>query len=247
MLSGEIFKTSRSSSPFRSPSRSRSPSPDLLWPTNGNSTDSDLDIPSTGRDSSVPNGPDMGARRTGGVKGVIQDRNEAVSIELAKHKQQIKDINRHMEKMALNGRTYAEEEEERVRDKERLEGPSAQADAAGRTGRRRFFERSGWFGHLREIGTDTFLEAVENELSGTWVLIHIYDPVSVFTDNSCRKVSYLSAVSPAVSRIRRHPCSSGTAVSTNKISSCPCGRYRLPRTTILHFQSKTRTQNDHNF
>ena len=57
----------------------------------------------------------MGPGRTG-VKGVIRDRAEAESLARAKRANEIKDLNRAMEKASLGGKTWAEEEKERLEE-----------------------------------------------------------------------------------------------------------------------------------
>ncbi|KAF8580270.1 thioredoxin-like protein [Ramaria rubella] len=168
VLSGALFSNSRNVSPVRSPSRS--PSPDPLFPSNDDFTDSDVSLSPTESKpnlADVPGESHMGLGRTG-VKGVIRDRNEAVSLERTKRAQGIKETNRRMEKMALTARTYAEDEETRLREKAKEEG----RDDVGK----RMFERTGRFGHLRELGEAGFLDAIEGEMDGTWIVLHIYDP-----------------------------------------------------------------------
>jgi hypothetical protein len=38
----------------------------------------------------------------------------------------------------------------------------------------------GRFGHLREVGIHGFVDAVEQEDKGVWVVVHLYDPVRVY-------------------------------------------------------------------
>lgn len=121
-----------------------------------------------------PNGTLIRGGRTG-VKGVIQDANEVARRNQEKKVQDIKELNRHMENMALTARTYAEEEEERLREKAKEEGLS-EAEFT----RKRMFEKAGRFGHLREVGVGGFIEAIDSEDPKTWVVIHIYDPASTF-------------------------------------------------------------------
>jgi hypothetical protein len=84
-----------------------------------------------------------------------------------------------MEKASLGGKTFLEEEREREKEKDvgvknegerrrwALEGTR---DVFGKTMRR--------FGHLREVGVDGFVSAVEEE-RGVWVVVHLYEPVSL--------------------------------------------------------------------
>ena len=106
------------------------------------------------------------------MKGVIQDHNEAVSLQKAKQAQDIKEANRRMEKMALTARTFAEDEEDRLRQKAREEGSSPSMKIE-----KLMFERTSRTGHLREIDEAGFLNAIDGESDATWVVLHIYDPV----------------------------------------------------------------------
>ena len=109
----------------------------------------------------------MGPGRTG-VKGVIRDRNEAESLARAKRADEIRDLNRAMEKASLGGKTWAEEEKERLAELAALErGSGATSSRAAKGGR---------YGHLREVGVRSFVQAVEEDRS-VWVVVHIYDPV----------------------------------------------------------------------
>ena len=171
MLSGRLFNPpSRSSSPVRSRSPSPGPAP---WPTKDGDFDYDSDaerkasieahIASQQQQESIG----MGPGRTG-VKGVIRDRNEAESLARAKRADEIRDLNRAMEKASLGGKTWAEEEKERLAELAALErGSGATSSRAAKGGR---------YGHLREVGVRSFVQAVEEDRS-VWVVVHIYDPV----------------------------------------------------------------------
>ncbi|CDO68181.1 hypothetical protein BN946_scf184938.g33 [Trametes cinnabarina] len=167
VLSGKLFNPpSRSSSPVRS----RSPSPSRApWIKEDEDFEYDSDaerraeveahIASQQQQDSIG----MGPGRTG-VKGVIRDRAEAESLARAKRAEEIKELNRAMEKASLGGKTWAEEEKERLAELRRLEsGPSAPKSRGGR------------FGHLREVGVRSFVQAVEED-PDVWVVVHIYDP-----------------------------------------------------------------------
>lgn len=73
----------------------------------------------------------MGPGRTG-VKGVIRDHDEAAALIRAKRASDISALNRAMERASLGGKTFLEEEAERLRElkekgeweKEALEGGS---------------------------------------------------------------------------------------------------------------------------
>ena len=120
----------------------------------------------------------MGPGRTG-VKGVIRDRDEANSTARDKRAMEIAEINKKMEKASLGGKTFLEEEREREIEKRLREGPTRidekdykeKTDAFGRV-------KEGRFGHLREVGVSGFVDAVEKEERGVWVVLHLYEPVS---------------------------------------------------------------------
>lgn len=111
---------------------------------------------------------------------MIRDRNEVASNAKAKKAKGVEALNRTMEKASLGGKTWGEEERERLAIQARLEGNTIQREG---------FSNKGRFGHLREVGVRGFVHAVEEEDRRTWVVVHIYDPVSSF-------------LSP-------HPCASG--------------------------------------
>ena len=109
----------------------------------------------------------MGPGRTG-VKGVIRDRNEATSLERARRAKAVDDVNRQMEKANLGGKTFLEEE---------AAVAAMVFEARDVFGRRRRKEEGRRFGHLREVGVDGFVSAVEEEERGVWVVVHLYEPV----------------------------------------------------------------------
>ncbi|GBE89062.1 hypothetical protein SCP_1500640 [Sparassis crispa] len=168
VLSGKLFNPpSRSSSPVRS----RSPSPSIAaWPNDDTDFDYDSDAERRKaiehRVAAAQEDQDsigLGPGRTG-VKGVIRDRAEAVSLARSKRAQEIRDLNHAMEKASLGGKTWAEEERDRLAEKTRLEGGMDET---------RMWK--GRFGHLREVGVSSFVQAVEEDRN-VWVLVHIYDP-----------------------------------------------------------------------
>ena len=120
----------------------------------------------------------MGPGRTG-VKGVIRDRDEANSSARDKRALEIAEINKKMENASLGGKAFLEEEREREIEKRLREGPARidekdykeKTDAFGRV-------KEGRFGHLREVGVSGFVDAVEKEERGVWVVLHLYEPVS---------------------------------------------------------------------
>jgi hypothetical protein len=99
----------------------------------------------------------MGPGRTG-VKGVIRDRNEAAARERSRKAEELVELAARMAQANLGGRTFLEE----------LDGPVT----PGRWQR-------GRFGHLREVGLEGFVSAVEED-QNVWVVVHIYDPVRAF-------------------------------------------------------------------
>ena len=112
----------------------------------------------------------MGPGRTG-VKGVIRDRREAEAAARARRAEEVRDLNRAMEKASLGGKTWAEEEKERRAEAARLEG-SSKSKAT----------KSGRYGHLREVGVRSYVQAVEEDRN-VWVVVHIYDPVRGFVSS----------------------------------------------------------------
>jgi hypothetical protein len=107
----------------------------------------------------------MGPGRTG-VKGVIRDRNEATSLERARRAKAVDEMNRRMEKASLGGKTFLEDsEEDGAMGGERRLRMALEATRKTRK-----------FGHLREVGVDGFVSAVEEE-RGVWVVVHLYEPV----------------------------------------------------------------------
>ena len=181
MLSGKLFNGggSGASSPRRSPS------PDAAkWPDKKDADDySDDDgsprrLPSAAQ-SNLPGvhgngGVGVGVPGRTGVKGVIRDRNEAQRSARDKRAAEIKELNKRMEKASLTGKTYLEEKAlEEDEDEELEEMRFARVRDKGRTSH----GEGGRFGHLREVGLDGFLKAVEAEERHVWVVLHLYHPV----------------------------------------------------------------------
>ncbi|KAJ7497515.1 thioredoxin-like protein [Mycena latifolia] len=179
VLSGELFRTSRSSSP------SRPPSPDAGWHDEDlNLSDDDKDYDSdTARRAAFDkhlkeqekraDSIGMGPGRTG-VKGVIRDRDEAEGLERERRARELATMTEKMGKSHLGGKTYLEEEREKGEDADELvlkerERVEERRNVFG-------FTRQGRFGHLREVGVKGFLSAVEGEAKGTWVVVHLYEP-----------------------------------------------------------------------
>ncbi|KAJ6596656.1 thioredoxin-like protein [Mycena sp. CBHHK59/15] len=180
VLSGELFRTSRSSSPARSPSPDAGWHDDELDLSSDNEKDYDSD---TARRAAFDkhlkeqerhqDHVGMGPGRTG-VKGVIRDRDEAEGMERAKRARELGAVMKKLEKSHLGGKTFLEEEREKGEDADELvlkerERMEERRNVFGHT-------RQGRFGHLREVGVNGFLSAVEGEARGVWVVVHLYEP-----------------------------------------------------------------------
>jgi len=119
----------------------------------------------------------MGPGRTG-VKGVIRDRDEAAQIQLEKKAKEMEEMRKKMEAANLGGKTYLEEEWEKALTGEKVDR-LVMKDMEKMRERGGFFgTRKGRFGHLREVGLTSFLPAVEED-KDVWVVLHIYDSVSM--------------------------------------------------------------------
>lgn len=170
VLSGALFNDKNQGD--RSPQRSRSVTPEPN--TDDELFGSDISRPESPVDASqAHNSIGMGPGRTG-VKGVIRDRAEARALENSRRAQEIAALNAQMEKSAITARTFKEDQEAKEQEEER--------GAKERYRRRRWRELkeratggSAGFGHLREIGVNGFVDAVENERPQTWVVVHIYE------------------------------------------------------------------------
>ena len=127
----------------------------------------------------------MGPGRTG-VKGVIRDKREAESLARAKRAEEVRELNRAMEKASLGGKTWAEEEKARRAELARLEG---RAEGRG--------ARGGRFGHLREVGVRSYVQAVEEDRD-VWVVVHIYDPVRALV-HCCSFMDHTPVALPSAS------------------------------------------------
>jgi hypothetical protein len=181
VLSGKLFNGTGSGTS----SPRRSPSPDSAkWPNDEYTDNYPDDNGSPNRISSTAQSNSTGAQGNGvgvgipgrtGVKGVIRDRNEAERSARDKRAAEIKELNKRMEKASLTGMTYLEEKalEQDDDDEELEELRFARVRANGRTSH----GGGGKFGHLREVGLDGFLKAVEAEERHVWVVLHLYHPV----------------------------------------------------------------------
>ncbi|KAF9512919.1 hypothetical protein BS47DRAFT_1297070 [Hydnum rufescens UP504] len=187
VLSGVLFEQSRPSRPPTPVSRTPTPNTDdeLFGSASSRAT-------SPARKSvSVPNGargPEsigMGPGRTG-VKGVIRDRDEARERNRARKEAEMREVQRMMEKSSLSatGKTFLEEEAEKQRVM-REEAGEEDIEKARPTRKGKYLELlggpvagggAGAFGHLREVGSAGYVQAVEKEARDVWVVIHIYHP-----------------------------------------------------------------------
>jgi hypothetical protein len=165
----------------------------------------------------------MGPGRTG-VKGVIRDRDEAAAINRSKRVKGIEELNKRMEKASLGGKTFLEEERERelqagggVEEEERWRRVlAAGSDVFGR-------RREGRFGHLREVGVEGFVAAVEREEKGVWVVVHLYELVRVWR-------SFFS--------LSHFICANGCWVLEKSLERCYALDDTLGRLARLHPQTK---------
>ncbi|KAG7448459.1 thioredoxin-like protein [Guyanagaster necrorhizus] len=165
VLSGELFNgTSRSSSPIRTPS----PSSDKGW-HDDEIDSSNATVPPEPQQDSIG----MGPGRTG-VKGVIRDCHEAETLERQRQAKEMAELRTRMEKSSLGGKSYLEEEREKADRGDENVDPLVRNERE----RRDFFGmvRQGKFGHLREVGVRTFVQAVEKEDKAAWVIVHLYEP-----------------------------------------------------------------------
>ena len=122
----------------------------------------------------------MGPGRTG-VKGVIRDRDEAVKMEQEKRQKGMEDLRKRMEAGNLGGKTYLQEEREKaVRGEERFDDLIFKELERDLEKRDVFGAPRARFGYLREVGMKQYVKAVEQEVGGIWVVVHLYDPVSWF-------------------------------------------------------------------
>lgn len=122
----------------------------------------------------------MGPGRTG-VKGVIRDRDEAVELVREKRTKEAEELRLKMEAANLGGKTFLEEEREKVaRGETADELVMKEISRTNERERRGLWgqKREGRFGHLREVGIKGFVTAVEKEERGVWVVVHLYDSVS---------------------------------------------------------------------
>lgn len=118
-----------------------------------------------------------------GVKGVLRDHKEAQDMERERRRQEIRDMNRQMEKMSTGVKTAMDEERERGLEKMMLEGLDPSTLMGLSSANSAMFgdfnvKVKGKYGHLREVGIKNFVDAIEKETRGIWVVVHLYEPVS---------------------------------------------------------------------
>ena len=201
VLSGKLFNgsLSGSSSPRRSPSPDAAKWPDDEYTDNHSDDDGSPNRLISSVQSNSPdvqgNGVGVGVPGRTGVKGVIRDRNEAEKSARDKRTTKIKELNKRLEKASLTGMSYLEEKAlDQDEDHEELEEIRfARVRDKGRTSH----GGSGRFGHLREVGLDGFLKAVEAEERHVWVVLHLYHPVR-FGDEC-----YLTGLNPSLQSLNR--------------------------------------------
>ncbi|TFK30242.1 thioredoxin-like protein [Coprinopsis marcescibilis] len=231
VLSGELFNgTSGSNSPPRSPS----PDADPGW--HDEELRAAMEERRSKRDPTIDYDSDderkdafaaqierenqadsigMGPGRTG-VKGVIRDHDEAEEIKRQKHAKEAEETRRKMEANSLGGKTYLEEEREKAFRglkadelvmKEIQKSQEPRKDVWGQA-------REGRFGHLREVGLRGFLNAVEKEDQGIWVVVHLYDPSLERCYLLDDKLSRLARIYPDTKFLRAKAASLGFTAPT---------------------------------
>lgn len=164
-LSGALFQPAeRSGSPTHS---------DISTSSEPNTDDelfSDLDNPSGPSESSTALLPEHEASHAAGpqtgIKGVLNDQNAHARSSRARGIKEAEEVRKRMEKVAIVGNTWQEEEEARKKEKE--------GDGVEEWRKKRMMEMKGK-GALREVGKEGYVTAVERE---GWVVVLIYEPVS---------------------------------------------------------------------
>ncbi|CAL1710581.1 unnamed protein product [Somion occarium] len=136
-----------------------------------------------------------------------------------------------MEKTSLGGKTWAEEERERLAQKAFEEGRPEMLAQPSRKGR---------FGHLREVGVQGYVQAVEGEELNTWVVVHIYDPSLDRCATLDETLSRLARLYPSVKFLRARAGALGFASSipatngrSKRLSRQPFTLTRTPSRKIL--------------
>lgn len=162
-LSGALFKDN-----YRPPERSGTPEPSDL----GSESEDDNPIQRTAGDSTTglieqDELHSKGAQT--GIKGVLNDKKAHNRSTVSKEKEERRQLKEGMEKMSIVANTWSEEEALREKEKEGDGGLDGWRKA-------RIEEMKARKG-LREVGKEGFVGAVER--SG-WVVVLIYEPVSLF-------------------------------------------------------------------
>jgi len=206
VLSGELFRgPSRSSSPARSVSSGSNCDGNEYDERRGKQANEEVETHTHLTDSIG-----MGPGRTG-VKGVIRDRNEAVARERSRKAEDLSELAVQMEHANLGGKTFLEEQNQHAT----LE------------------QQRGRFGHLREVGLNGFVSAVEDDQT-VWVVVHIYDPSLNRCDAVDDRLTRLAREYPDTKFIRCRASVIGFALSPQAKRQ----NLRAPSTTYL---SKSRT------
>ncbi|KAF8660611.1 hypothetical protein AX16_001590 [Volvariella volvacea WC 439] len=231
VISGELFNgKSGSSSPERSPSPDKGWHDDELQGQDGSDYDSDAERRRAFEKSQQApmESIGMGPGRTG-VKGVIRDRDEAASMQREKEENAVHELRKNMEKSSLGGKTFLEEEREKRnmwgRDVKldelvvkEMEKEGAKMDLLGN-------RKEGKFGHLREVGLNGFVSAVEKEERGVWVVVHLYDPSLDRCYQIDDELAQLARLYPQVKFLRARAAALGFASSKTREPPRPKTRY----------------------
>ncbi|TFK47037.1 thioredoxin-like protein [Heliocybe sulcata] len=221
VLSGKLFSGDpRSSSPERSPSPDNTDWPELNDDA-GADYDSDKErskqIDHILSKQQASNSVGVGVPGRTGVKGVIRDKQEADRYAREKQKREVDEVSRRMEGAALSARTYREEEEERMWEKQMLEGGARDFFGAGG-------KAPGRFGHLREVGVKGFLPAIEGEDRDVWVVVHLYAPSVDRCYALDDSLAHLARRHPGTKFLRCRAGALGFASSSSTSSSRPTRR-----------------------
>ncbi|KIM75830.1 hypothetical protein PILCRDRAFT_826866 [Piloderma croceum F 1598] len=227
VLSGKLFSNSRSSSPVRTPS------PDAGWHDDELNSDDEKGRPYQHQrlpDEQQHESVGMGPGRTG-VKGVIRDRNEAQINARNKRALEIAELNKRMEKASLGGKSFLEEEREREIEKRMMEGPGGKdEDKTDMFGRK----KEGRFGHLREVGLQGFVDSVEQEEKGVWVVVHLYEPSVDRCYTLDETLARLARVHPDTKFLRSRAAALGFATTPSLSVSLPSRARLETHTTRSH-------------
>jgi hypothetical protein len=134
----------------------------------------------------------LGDGRTG-VKGVIKDRNEAERLERERKLKEGEELKRKMQQHERGLKSFLEEERENTGHAKRLDDlPRKDIFGRGRTG------------YLREIGVENFVRAVEQAAKGAYVIVHLYDPVSLVISSSLSVMIYERSLWTGVTHWMKH-------------------------------------------